>query len=325
MSNDAASYARGVADPRGMSREGYINMAKAKKERNADTVGRLRGLPAGSPEQIDYALHLVETGARLDLAQAALDVLADTADPRVRPALLAGYALCSSGASADPGCYLRVALLQALRPLVRKADGALLEGAVLTYEFTPPFTPPHRGESAAGLRSVALVVLNEIDETLAGYHGVRLLTDRYTSPMSGEPAVTAVRLLRAQGHALPLYDYLLRDGDGVAEVVGECLRSLDETPASILAPLVERYREDEDEIVLLGLFDLLLTREDHASYTEEALTFLETTRLYNVYRYVVNTIVARRRTSLIAALDTMLAGEKDRMKAEILREALALR
>jgi len=300
-------------------------MAKAKKERNADTVGRLRDLPAGSPEQIDYALHLVETGARLDLAQAALDVLAATTDPRVRPALLAGYALRASGASADPGCYLRVALLQALRPLVRKDDGPLLEGAVLTYEFTPPFTPPHRGESAAGLRSVALVVLNEIDETLAGYHGVRLLTDRYTSPMSGEPAVTAVRLLRAQRHALPLYDYLLRDGDGVAEVVGECLRSLDETPASILAPLVERYREDEDEIVLLGLFDLLLTREDHASYTEEALTFLETTRLYNVYRYVVNTIVARRRTSLIAALDTMLAGEKDRMKAEILREALALR
>ncbi len=300
-------------------------MAKAKKERNADTVGRLQGLPAGSPEQIDYALHLVETSARLDLAQAALDALAATTDPRVRPALLARYALCASGASADPGCYVRIALLQALRPLARKDDGALLEGAVLTYEFTPPFTLPHRGESAAGLRSVALVILNEVDETLAGYHGVRLLTDRYTSPMSGEPAVTAVRVLLTQGQALPLYGYLLRDGDGVAEVVAECLSSLAEAPASIVAPLVERYREDEDEIVLLGLFDLLLTREDHASYAEVVLTFLDTTRLYNVYRYVVNTVVARRRASLIAALDAMLAHQTDRMKAEILREALALR
>lgn len=286
---------------------------------------RLRGLADRPGEQVDYALELVETEDNLDVVQAALDALADTPDARVRRALLDRFTRDADGGGGDSGCYRRVALLQALRYRAQRDDAAVLERGVTTYEFTPPFTGPTRGEVAAGLRSVALVTLNEVDETLAGYHAARLLVDRYTSPMSGEPAVTAAQVLAAQGHALPLYGYVLREESGISEVVGECLRNLTPLPSSLLPALVARYRDSTDEIVLLGLFDLLLAHPDRARYDDLVLDFLRATRLYNIYRYLVSAIVASRREDLAARLQAMEAVEPDRLKAEILRDALALR
>jgi len=286
---------------------------------------RLRGLADRPGEQVDYALELVETEDNLDVVQAALDALADTPDARVRRALLDRFTRDADGGGGDSGCYRRVALLQALRYRAQRDDAAVLERGVTTYEFTPPFTGSTRGEVAAGLRSVALVTLNEVDETLAGYHAARLLVDRYTSPMSGEPAVTAAQVLAAQGHALPLYGYVLREESGISEVVGECLRNLTPLPSSLLPALVARYRDSTDEIVLLGLFDLLLAHPDRARYDDLVLDFLRATRLYNIYRYLVSAIVASRREDLAARLQAMEAVEPDRLKAEILRDALALR
>jgi len=159
---------------------------------------RLRGLADQPAEQVDYALELVETEDNPDVVQAALDALADTPDARVRRALLDRFTRDADGAGGgDSDCYRRVALLQALRYRAQRDDASILERGVTTYEFKPPFYPddPTRGDVAAGLRSVALVTLNEVDETLGGYHAARLLIDRYTSPMSGEPAVTAARVL----------------------------------------------------------------------------------------------------------------------------------
>src|SRR5262249_34190814 len=153
--------------------------------------------------------------------------------------------------------------------------------AVSTYEFLPPGP----SEVAAELRAVALVTLNELDGTLAGFHAVHLLTDKHTSSMSGEPAVTAARVLAAQAESLALYLYVLRHDSGISEVFGECLRGLTALPRALLVPLVERYIDSRDEIVLLGLFDLLLAREADDSFHELILEFLATTRLYNIYRY----------------------------------------
>lgn len=314
------------------------------KARGAHThtakLARLRGLDAGSPAQVDYALQLVETESNLELVQAALDALASSSDPRVRTILLDRFGELADGRGpGDSGCYLRAALLRALRHVARRDDAPVIERGVWTYESMPPFTPPDYGEVAAGLRSVALVTLNEVDEALAGYHAARLLVDGRTSHMSGEPAVTAARALAAQGQLLPLYGYVMRgeshrhnigpDGEqgvsGIPEVVGECLRNLSPLPASLLPPLVARYRESGDEIVLLGLFDLLLAHETRARYDRLVLDFLRETRLYNIHRYLASMIVASRRDDLIVSLEKMAAGERDRLKAETLRDALALR
>jgi hypothetical protein len=271
---------------------------------------------------------VIETESHPDVVQAALDVLdmcAATADPRARSAIVAAYAAFAEGRRRDPGCFARTTLMRALRHVARQDDVGLVERAVTTYEFMPPFTGPTGGDVAAGLRSVALVTLNEIDETLAGYHGVRLLVDRYTSPMSGEPATTAARVLAVQGQLLPLYACVLQAAPGVPEVVGECLRQLTALPASLVAPLAERYLASDDEIVLLGLFDLLLAHEAHTSFHNTVLDFLHTTRFYNLYRYLVNSIVASRRKELVEALAALAGTEQDRVKAEILAEALDLR
>jgi len=306
-------------------RRGARHVVRARQTAAAK-LERLRALDEGSPERVEYALELAAAESTQDVLQAALDELAAADDPRARAVLLDRFVSLTDGKGGpDPGCYLRVALVRALRYLARPDDAAALERGVTTYEFMPPFTGPTRGEVAAGLRSVALVTLNEVDETLAGYHATRMLTDRYTSPMSGEPALTAVQVLAAQGHTLPLYGYVLDEGRGVSEVLGESLRNLTPLPASLLPPLVERFGDSRDEIVLLGLFDLLLTHETRARYDEVVLDFLRATRFYNIFRYLVSAIVASRRADLTARLEAMAANEPDRVKAEILRDALALR
>lgn len=220
----------------------------------------------------------------------------------------------------DTGAYVRAAILRALRPVVRSADTPLLEHALLTYEFPPP----GRVEGAAHLRAAALLTLIEVDPTLAGYHAARLLGDEYNSPMSGEPGVTAVRVLAAQEQWLPLYSCITGAGAGRSEVVSECLRSLAALPPSLLPPLVERYRETDDELVLVGLFDLILAHEAGAAQAEFIGRFLRETDLRDAYRYLATVIVAGRHEHLLPEVIALAKVERDRLKAKALHEALSL-
>jgi hypothetical protein len=305
----------------GKAARGDERMATKDKEKDSAKIAQLQSLAA--EEQIAYAERLLATSKDLEVLQAALAVLAAHAEPRSRRVILDTYAQYEGGGPRrDTGCHVRVALVGALRPVVQWQDCDMLERSVSTYEFLPP----GRSEVAAGLRATALVTLNEIDRTLAGWHAVHLLTDTYTSSMSGEPAVTAARVLAAQGESLPLYAYTLRNEAGVvSEVLGECLRSLTTLPRSLLAPLVERYLASRDEIVLLGVFDLLIAREADTSFDDIIVDFLAGTKLYNIYRYLVSTIVASRRDDLRKWLEARAQSEGDRTKAEILEQALAVR
>jgi hypothetical protein len=274
--------------------------------------------------QVDYALQLVRSEKQAEVIEAALDVLIAARHPDVRSLLLAGYAACESGTGrGDLGCHRRTDLLRRLRPLARMEDRALLEHALLTYAFLPP----GRVEVGANLRSQALVVLNDLDDALAGYHAVHLLNDtlEHTSEMSGEPAVTAAQVLASQGQTLPLYAYVLRAEPARPEVIGECLRNLTALPVSLVSRLVQRYRVSGDEIILLGLYDLLLAHPAEEPFGGVILEFLTTTRFSNLYRYLVSTIVASRRADLIAPLAKLAKNERDPAKKAILDEALALK
>ncbi len=292
-------------------------MPKARSQ-PTDKIAQLRQLADTPAEQLEYALQLVKTESHLELLQAALAIITEVAEPKARPVLLERYRYYDSdGTKLDPGCYLRVAILQALQPLARVEDIPLLERAVSTYEYLPP----GRGEVAIGLRAIGLVTLNEIEETLAGYYATRLLIDPQTSKMSGEPAVTAAKVLATQGQYLPLYAYAIREGESRPEVVGECLRSLTRLPSSLLPTLIDRYEDSNDEIMLLGLFDLLLTHPDNAKYTGFIFDFLAETRLLNLYRYLVIDLVARKQQD---DLKKLLASTKDPTRTKILQEALGI-
>jgi hypothetical protein len=284
-----------------------------------DRTARLRELAGEPDEQAVFALRVFETGRNAEESLAALDVLARRPGEDLRAALLRRYGyLDAKGVRRDPGGAVRAAILHALRPMARREDAALLERAVTTYEFL-------YGEAAGGLRAAGLLVLDEVDDALAGFHAVRLLTDQYTDIMSGEPALTAVRVLSAQDQLLPLYAYVSREGEGVGDVVAESLRSLTALPASLLPALAERYAESRDELVLLGLFDLLLAHPARREYIERIFAFLEETRLLNIYRYLASALVAERNADTIQRLERMARGERDPAKQGILDDALSLR
>ena len=130
----------------------------------------------------------------------------------------------------DAGGALRAAIVRLLQRLACPADTDILARAAMTFEFQPPGPE----EVAAMLRASGLAALHAIDEALAASYAVRLLGDTYTSPMSGEPALTAARVLAAQNRWLPLYAYTVDAGRRHSEVLSECLRALVRLPA--LAP-----------------------------------------------------------------------------------------
>ena len=286
---------------------------------DAARIAALRELPDGSPEQMRSARALFEEARVPDPIRAALAVLIATPPTDFRALLLAKYAACDAdGVKRDPGGPIRIMLLEALRPLALPEDTPLLERAATTYEFL-------YGEATGDLRAAALLALNEANDRLAAFHCVRLLIDEYTSIMSGEPAATAARILAAAGQLLPLYAYVTQATRIVADVTAECLRGLVALPPSLLPPLVARYLASDDEIVLLGLFDLLLARDDRDDHRETLFDFLRATTLHAIYRYLVSALVARREEETIAALEGLTESERDAEKRAIVREALAWR
>ena len=132
--------------------------------------------------------------------------------------------------------------------------------------------PPTFRDEATGLRAAALIVLNEVDETLAAFHATRLLVDEFADPMSGEPSVTAARVLASQDNLLPLYLLVSQAAPPVSpDALSECLRSLTSLPVGLLPALVERYSGTTSAAVLAGLYDLLVSHRAGP----QALPFLE--------------------------------------------------
>jgi hypothetical protein len=285
-------------------------------------VERLRALAEQPDEQARLALALLERERGIQVVSAALAVvLAVPPRPAARPILLRLYDhYDADGVKRDPGCDLRVAILTALQPLVQGDDAALAERALTTYEFLPPT----RAESAGELRAAGLLLLAGLDPERARYHAVRLLVDPHTSRMSGRPAVDAVRLLADHGQTLPLYQVAVDPRGGVSEVIAACLQNLTAAPPSILAGLVAQYGESPDDLLLAGLFDLLVAHPGGAAHVDFLVTFLRTTYRMAAYRYLVTTILAARPPGLFAALLNVAETERDRRRAEILVAALDL-
>ena len=283
----------------------------------------LKGL-AGEPER-QRALALEIVGGEKDIRalRAALDVLKERPTPAARPALLERFEyLAADGAKRDTGGTLRAAILEALRRIAEPADLPLLERAASTYEFLPP----GRSEETWLLRSTALVVMNELDTLHASYHAVRLLADAHTSRLSGEPALTAARVLVSQDNRWPLYYYALHQAQPppVADVVAECLKSLAGLPAALIVPLAEKYQDSDDDMVLAGLIDLALEYGGAEFEIGLVRRVLAQTRSLAVYRYLVTRIISGHSPVHLPELARLAGRERERGRLLILEEALAL-
>ncbi|MEI6046451.1 MAG: hypothetical protein WCS37_19035 [Chloroflexota bacterium] len=282
---------------------------------------KLKSLAENPKEQVSYALNLLQNERDRQVLTAALVVLKELPEQAARPILLERYHYyADEGSKRDAGAELRVAILHALRPLATQEDLPLLQRACLTYE-----SMPSRHDAEGGLlRSLALIILNDLDEALASYYAVKLLVDKTTSEMSGEPALTGAKILAEQGHTLPLYQYLLQQGDTIQEVAAICLRNLARVPEPILKQIVTRYRFSTSEGILLGLFDLLLAHPSGEKFGEVFTAFLATTTSFEMYRYLVLALITGNKSQLQADLLATAKSVQDPLKREILTELLPL-
>jgi hypothetical protein len=266
--------------------------------------------------QAELGLVLLNRAGNPEAIATAVGMLGDTADPRIRQAIAQKYAtLNAQPRRRDSGCFQRTALVRALRGRATSDDVALLETALWTKEIIGRF------DAATDLRAAALVTLNDFDGALAAYHAVRLLSDAHE--MSGEPAVTAARLLAMREQFLPLYG-LVASGGGTPEVRAESLRGLTTLPVSLVTRLLEQYHDEEDSSVVVGLFDLLLAHPSRGSFAEFIASYLDRTTSIDLYRFVVNSIVASRDAALSALLRRPDGPGENSPKGKVLREALEL-
>lgn len=291
-------------------------MAESKEQR----LARLRELRDDPAARAAYAATLLQPRMGLEVVRSALRALIAHPHLPARPALHALYDhYAVNGVARDPGTYVRGEIVRALRPLIEPADVPLLETAVTTYEFPPPSFK----EEAAILRSGALVTLVEVDDLRARYHATRLLADPLNDPMSGEPALTAVGVLAAQGELLPLYFYATQElGRMQPEVAATCLRGLSELPAEALPPLVAHYAECDQPVILVGLVDLLLAQPEAAITRTTLAALLERVTDPDLYRYLATVLLAAPQPELRGLVGEAAGSVRDRPKQQVLLAVL---
>jgi hypothetical protein len=285
-------------------------------------IEQLHALAGDPQQQAAYAAGLLEGKHGKDVMQAALTVLAANPLQAARDSILRLYAYYAANKGVrDQGAYFRRALLDALRPIARRADAELLAQAAATYEFwTPDFA-----EDAVLLRAAALIALAEVDEETARYHAARLLVDPYVQPMSGEPASSAARVLGALGELTVLWSYVMAEHPPqLAEVVAECLRQLTAVPEQLLGSLIERFGPQTALAGRLGLVHLLINHAAGPQGRDYLLRQLQETRDSDVYRYIVMSIVASGREPLLDDLRESARTEQKREKLIVLAEAFDL-
>lgn len=299
---------------------GMAKPDRAATRRALDRLAALRRDPVAGPA---YALELLESFDDPFVVEAAIAALG-TPPPAARPILVRRLRdLVAAGPKRDPGGLIRASLLGAMDDLLTAEDLDLAGTAASTFEPSP-------GDPAAPavLRAAGLVALDRLEPRLAAAHAVVALasvTDpRKTSPMTGEPAATAARVLAAQDRWETLLLFVLQDSsDAPAEVVAEAIRGIASIPTQVVPLVVDALLLDRREIVQLGLCDLLVALPEGVAEPVTCL-LIPALRSVEVYGYLLSAVVASRRHDLFAAIAGSLEAERNPNRLQAARQSLEL-
>lgn len=289
-------------------------MAKHRESTGATFLETL--LSSDDPaERTLAATTLLERSRDLEVLREALSLLEHAQDPSFRQVLHAKHNWCEESPSKrDSSGFIRADIIRALHPIVHPDDEALLRRALTTYQMQGTY------ELCAELRTVALRVMNDLDPELAAMFAARFLTDPLTS-FSGEPAMTAIRVLAAQQRLEPVFA-LASWSQGNAQVVGEALRNLTKLRTELIPLLIDAHLDTEANEITLGLFDLLLGHHDRCQWHETVLDYIKETADMDMYGIIVTTLVASRDEYLISELKDQLEHEHQTTRSELLGHAL---
>ncbi len=287
-------------------------------------VDRLRAL-RGSPGQLhDFAMQVIAEEGSPELVKLALESLGEQVRPADGPILRALYEdFDRDGAKRDPGGDVRVEVLRALWHLHSQDDLPLALHARNTSERTLQAN----GEM---IRAAGLALLGVLDPARGAVEAVLVLgrddadPPRTSSTMTGEPALTAVRLLASLGETSSLLLYVLSGSPPNSEVTGEALRGLVSLDPAILEPILMDLARSDDDGLLVAVCDVLV--ELPASPGTEALVrvLLDSPSRGEVYQFLVSSVVASRRQDLIAMVVESLPREMSQKRLRSALEALRL-
>lgn len=218
----------------------------------------------------------------------------------------------------DPGAIVRVEVLRLLWHLCSRDDLDLAEAASARVEVSLN----GRGET---LRAAGLALLGVLDPDAAAHRAAAMLAAVDADPMSAEPALTAARLLGSLGQTVALVAHVLRPPRAEpAEVTAECLRGLAGQPIRHIQPVLDAYAGAEDDVVLLGLADLVVSLEAGEAVHAAVRGMLAGAATPEAYEFLVTAIVASRRVDLVAVLIETLSREVLLPRLQAARRALEL-
>lgn len=249
----------------------------------------------------------------------ALELLRDHRERQIVDAALLKLKNCTLGESAravlrpktlyyldnpqhDSGCNIRDALVRFLVDISNPAD---LDVYLRGVEVHEQLLGVDVGQN---LRAASLVGIGMIDPSLASAYAVKLIVDLAdTSRFSGEPAITAMALLREQGDTLPIYQFLLMlkqmpDLPIVPEVVSKALELLDaDFPAALYREIAAPYVQADRVIQQVGIVGYVVS--NHRAELYDLLeTIVANTRHDDLHRYAVIEMAASRHAPLIDLL-----------------------
>ncbi|MCY4145202.1 MAG: hypothetical protein OXE95_01875 [Chloroflexi bacterium] len=197
----------------------------------------------------------------------------------------------------DKAGLLREALTRLLVHIAHPADGDIFQLGVDTYHLQPV------ADVAQNLRAAALAGLAPIDPPLARLYATRFLGEEHTSVFNCEPAMTALDVLAASEQRLPIYQFLLRAGESMAqtgrgELVGKALESLGaDFPAPLYAQLLTQYREIDQATASMGIINCVVAGRQAALYDQLEMLILQT-RHVDLRRYGLVMMAAARDEAL---------------------------
>lgn len=263
------------------------------------------------------AASIMHEGRDLDTVRRAISLIGEAEDPAFRDDFQRKFNWChEQPTKRDGGGYIRAAVVRALRPVSDPGDSELFQHAMSSYEIDGSM------ELNGDLRAAGLVAMNDIDPDLAANWAARLMLDPQMT-FSGDPANTAIRLLASHGNLAPIFG-MVSWGQSRTDVLAEGLRNLADLHDDLLSILVDRYIENEDEQIILGLFDLLLAHRSRDSWIDRIEQWFRTTTVMDLYGVIAIQLVASRSEPLITMLRHLRETEFDTMRRTMLDEALAL-
>lgn len=288
------------------------------QNRNSQSRAQRRELEALSgDERTTRALELVHQSRDLELTRFVIGVIGDLEQPSMRNELVRKYDWCDEQPNRrDGGGFIRAAIIRALRPISGPSDVPLFIRGVQTYEHDGAW------ETCADLRAAALLAMNDVNSEIAANIAARFLHDPEET-LSGEPATTAISLLASHSNLAPIFG-MVSWGIGRPDVVAEGLRNLVDIPTELVPVLVDRFIASENEQIILGLFDLLLGHRSRDEWSETIAEWFRTTTVMDLYGIIAVQIVASRSEQLIAMLRSLRHHESDRLRCELLDQALTL-